>query len=210
VDIAALVPELDVTDLDVSLRFYLKVLGFSVLWSRPEECFAYLIRERAQLMLQAAAGPGRRFRNAGLETPFGRGVNFQIAVSDVNALYADVQRAGYALTLPLSALLAWWPAPSRPTSVGGDHLGTVIVILLLVPQEPVTISSACRSRPPRDRIHSSFKLIGVPGPRRGISPTMARGKEGATLPASPAPTASPVTPCGRMVCGKIPHNTVIP
>jgi catechol 2,3-dioxygenase-like lactoylglutathione lyase family enzyme len=114
VDIAALVPELDVTDLDVSLQFYLQVLGFSVLWSRPEERFAYLMRERAQLMLQAAAGPGRRFRNAVLEPPFGRGINFQIAVSDVDALHADVQRAGYALTLPLEE--RWYRVGA--TSVG--------------------------------------------------------------------------------------------
>ncbi len=59
-----LVPELDVSDIERSLAFYINVLGFSVLWSRPEERFAYLDFEGAQLMLQDAAGPGRRFRTA--------------------------------------------------------------------------------------------------------------------------------------------------
>ena len=45
---AALVPELDVADLEVSLDFYLAVLGFSVRYRRPEEAFAYLEREGAR------------------------------------------------------------------------------------------------------------------------------------------------------------------
>jgi hypothetical protein len=37
-----LVPELDVSDLDLSLTFYTELLGFEVLYVRPEEKFAYL------------------------------------------------------------------------------------------------------------------------------------------------------------------------
>ena len=54
---APLVPELDVTDLDASLAFYCDVLGFQVRYLRPEERFAYLKREDAELMLEEAAGP---------------------------------------------------------------------------------------------------------------------------------------------------------
>jgi catechol 2,3-dioxygenase-like lactoylglutathione lyase family enzyme len=99
--IASLVPELDVTDLDASLRFYVQVLGFSVCWARAEERFAFLQREDAQLMLEEAAGPGRRFTLAVLERPYGRGVNFQIACSDVDALHAAVLRAGHTACIPL-------------------------------------------------------------------------------------------------------------
>lgn len=70
---AALVPELDVSDLDASLAFYRDVLGFDVLYQRSEARFAYLQRDGAELMLEEAAGPGRRFRTAPLEPPFGRG-----------------------------------------------------------------------------------------------------------------------------------------
>lgn len=90
----ALVPELDVADLDESLRFYVEVCGFRVLYRRPEERFAYLERDGAELMLQDARGPGRRFRTVPLEAPYGRGVNLQIEVSDVRRLHDGVLAAG--------------------------------------------------------------------------------------------------------------------
>ena len=96
-----LIPELDVADLDRSLAVYCDVFGFACHVQRPEERFAYLIREGAHLMLQEAAGPGRRFRTAPLEHPFGRGVNLQIRVSDVDALHAAVRRTDLAVPVPL-------------------------------------------------------------------------------------------------------------
>lgn len=104
-----LVPELDVSDLDVSLRFYVGVVGFAVLFTRPDERFAYLTREGAELMLEEASGPGRRFRTAPLEKPFGRGVNFQIKVSSIAPLYDAVRAAGHE---PLIALEERWYAQS--------------------------------------------------------------------------------------------------
>ena len=98
---APLVPELDVGDLDTSLRFYVGVLGFSVVFQRPRERFAYLARERAELMLQDASGPGRRFRTAPLDRPFGRGINLQIAVGNVDELHARVLAAGLEPVVPI-------------------------------------------------------------------------------------------------------------
>jgi catechol 2,3-dioxygenase-like lactoylglutathione lyase family enzyme len=91
---APLVPELDVCDLARSLSFYLDVIGFTLVFERPLERFAYLAIDDAELMLQEAAGPGRRFRTAQLERPFGRGVNLQILVADVNTIHAAVIAAG--------------------------------------------------------------------------------------------------------------------
>ena len=108
---AALVPELDVADLEVSLGFYLTVLGFSVRYRRPEEAFAYLEREGAELMLQAATGPGRRFRTAPLEPPYGRGVNFQIACADGAGLYEAVVAAKAEVIIPLET--RWYRADDR-------------------------------------------------------------------------------------------------
>lgn len=96
-----LVPELDVSDLDRSLSIYVEVLGFRCHVSRSEERFAYLIREGVHLMLEEAAGPGRRFHTAPLEYPFGRGMNLQIEVADVDALYASVQQAGLSIVILL-------------------------------------------------------------------------------------------------------------
>lgn len=100
-----IVLELDVTDLDRSAGFYVGVIGFTVAFERPPERFAYLSLGPAELMLQEAAGPGRRFRTAPLEWPFGRGVNLQIAVPDVDVVHAAVRDAGL---MPLVDLEERW------------------------------------------------------------------------------------------------------
>jgi len=100
-DSARLVPELDVTDLDVSLVFYVELLRFSVAWERPEERFVYLEHAGAQLMLEEAAGPGRHLRTAPLERPFGRGINLQIEVDDVDAVYSRLLSAGHIPMVPM-------------------------------------------------------------------------------------------------------------
>jgi catechol 2,3-dioxygenase-like lactoylglutathione lyase family enzyme len=98
---ARLIPELEVDDLDRSLAFYTGVVGAIVLYARPEERFAFLELEGANLMLEEAAGPGRRFHGAPLEHPFGRGVNFQIQVSNVDEIHARVLAATARVVLPM-------------------------------------------------------------------------------------------------------------
>ncbi len=109
-----IVPELDVTSLSLSLEFYTAVLGFRVLYDRPEDRFAMIDLDGARLMLEEAAGPGRRFRTAPLERPFGRGVNFQIEVKDVRAIYARVRESQSPVIIPLEA--RWYRA-------GANELG---------------------------------------------------------------------------------------
>ncbi len=95
------VPELDVADLALSLRFYTDVLGFRLRFERPEEQFAYLTRGPVHLMLEQAEGPGRRFRTASLEHPYGRGINLQIEVPDVDLLHAQARKADAIIYVPL-------------------------------------------------------------------------------------------------------------
>ena len=97
----AVVPELDVFDLERSLAFYVGVLEFGVRFARPEEKFAYLVRGPVHLMLEEAGGPGRRFTTAPLERPYGRGMNLQIEVADVDRLYARAQAGNAAVPVPL-------------------------------------------------------------------------------------------------------------
>jgi len=52
-------------------------------------------------MLEQADGPGRRFRMAPLEYPFGRGMNLQIQVPDVDLLHAQALRACATIDIPL-------------------------------------------------------------------------------------------------------------
>lgn len=96
-----LVPELDVTDLDAALGFYTDVLGFEVVFQRRAERFTYLERDGVELMVEEAAGPGRRFHTAPLETPFGRGVNFQLPVDDLDAVHARATRWGAEVVVPV-------------------------------------------------------------------------------------------------------------
>jgi catechol 2,3-dioxygenase-like lactoylglutathione lyase family enzyme len=96
-----LVPELYVSDIGRSRRFYTEVLGFAVLYERPEERFAYLVREGAALMLDQPADPGRTWLAGPLEHPYGRGVNLQIEVGHIDSLHAAVLASGAPIERPL-------------------------------------------------------------------------------------------------------------
>jgi catechol 2,3-dioxygenase-like lactoylglutathione lyase family enzyme len=117
---SVLVPELDVTTLAASLRFYREVLGFRVLFERPVERFAYLERDGVELMLQEAAGPGRRVRTAALERPCGRGVNFQLRVEDVDTVHARAVAAGVEVVVPIEE--RWYRVDA--TETGGRWQST--------------------------------------------------------------------------------------
>ncbi|UXN74446.1 VOC family protein [Devosia sp. A8/3-2] len=96
----ALVPELSVSALPASLHFYCDLLGFSVRYGRPEEGFAYLELGVAELMLDQL-GIGRDWITGPLESPLGRGVNFQIEVVGLDPILARLQAAGIALFQPV-------------------------------------------------------------------------------------------------------------
>jgi catechol 2,3-dioxygenase-like lactoylglutathione lyase family enzyme len=96
-----LVPELYSADFARSRDFYVRVLGFSVRYDRPEDRFAYLEREGAELMIEQTRDPARLFLAGPLEAPFGRGLHLQIEVSDVVGLYTNAHAAGARLLLDL-------------------------------------------------------------------------------------------------------------
>ncbi|HZX55313.1 MAG TPA: VOC family protein [Ilumatobacteraceae bacterium] len=118
-----LVPELDVTELARSLAFYVGVVGFTLVFERPAERFAYLAINDAEVMLQQADGPGRRFRTAPLERPFGRGINLQILVPDVDATYAAVRAAGLEPVVPLEE--RWYDVDVVTPSGRWEQVGTM-------------------------------------------------------------------------------------
>lgn len=92
----SLVPELAVTDCSVSVRFWCDLLGFAVLYRRPEEGFAYLALGGAHLMLDQA-DIGRTWRTAPFDLPLGRGINFQISVPDVAVQLRQLREAAWPL-----------------------------------------------------------------------------------------------------------------
>ena len=77
------------------------MLEFRILFERSAERFAYLEHDGVELMIQEAAGPGRRFRTAPLELPCGRGVNFQLHVEDVDAVHARAVETGANIVVPI-------------------------------------------------------------------------------------------------------------
>jgi len=95
---AALVPELDVSDLPHSLDIYTRLFGFTVNYTRPG--FAYLSLGRVQWMLSQIR-PGGPWQTGALEYPLGRGINFQIGVPDVEALHARLQAEAYPIFVPM-------------------------------------------------------------------------------------------------------------
>lgn len=90
----AIVPELSVTDWQKSRDFYCDLIGFSVLYDRPEEGFVFLTLGRAQIMLDQI-GIGRDFHgiDAAPAYPFGRGMNLQIMVSALAPILERLEEA---------------------------------------------------------------------------------------------------------------------
>jgi catechol 2,3-dioxygenase-like lactoylglutathione lyase family enzyme len=98
----ALVPELAVSDWGLSRAFYTGIIGFDILYERPDEGFSFLTLQDAQLMIDQI-GLGRTFdiTDAPLQKPFGRGLNLQIRVPDVGAIMGRLEDAKVPLYLPL-------------------------------------------------------------------------------------------------------------
>ena len=98
---ARLVPELTVSDIRRALDFYTGLIGFRILYDRPEQRFAYLDLEGAELMLEEFSEGPRDWRTGPLENPFGRGMNLQIEVRDVDALHARLTAAHWPIFWPM-------------------------------------------------------------------------------------------------------------
>lgn len=96
-----LVPELYVSDIARSLSFYRDVLGFEILYDRPEQRFACLSGHGATVMLEQPTDPERTWLAGSLEQPYGRGVSFQIEVDDIKRLYREVLAAEASVFLPI-------------------------------------------------------------------------------------------------------------
>ena len=96
-----LVPEMIVSDLACSLRFYCEVLGFRIEYQRPKHHFAFLSFHGSQLMLEQDDLEESSWRVGPLEAPFGRGMNLSIKCPDVQGLVARFETAGHTLRKPL-------------------------------------------------------------------------------------------------------------
>jgi catechol 2,3-dioxygenase-like lactoylglutathione lyase family enzyme len=101
VDFNPLLPELIVSDIKQSLKFYRDVIGFKVEYQRPEDGFAFISYHGSQLMLEQDRFKESPWRVEPLEKPFGRGMNLSIECPDVNSLIRTLKKSGYRLQKPI-------------------------------------------------------------------------------------------------------------
>lgn len=92
-----LIPELSVTDIEVSKEFY-KSLGFHIVYERKETRFAFIELDGNQLMIEELndnwdVGP--------LERPFGRGINISMSVDNVEEMFNNLKEKGIKFFLEL-------------------------------------------------------------------------------------------------------------
>jgi catechol 2,3-dioxygenase-like lactoylglutathione lyase family enzyme len=91
---ARLVPELHVNDLEVSLAFWRDACGFEIAYRRDEECFVFLQRHGAQIMLCQRHG---RYETGSMASPLGQGAMFQIYVESLTPILSSLRAIGWRL-----------------------------------------------------------------------------------------------------------------
>ena len=90
----ALIPELSVSNIERSLEFYLEILTFKIEYQRPEDKFALLSLSDCQIMIEEVNG---HWDTGELSYPFGRGINFQITVNDIDPIYRNLIKHDYPI-----------------------------------------------------------------------------------------------------------------
>ena len=73
-----LIPELVVSNINISRDFYVNMLGFKVEYEREEDKFIFLSLGNIQLMLEE----GSEDELSQMEYPFGKGINFTFGVDN--------------------------------------------------------------------------------------------------------------------------------
>jgi catechol 2,3-dioxygenase-like lactoylglutathione lyase family enzyme len=87
-----LIPELSVSNFQKSLEFYTKILGFKVEYSRKK--FAFLSLQGSQIMIEEI---NNHWKTGELKYPFGRGINFQIEINDINPILKSLRKNNHTL-----------------------------------------------------------------------------------------------------------------
>ncbi len=83
----SLIPELTVADIERTKEFYVGILHFKIDYERPEDRFVFLSYENIQIMFEQENG---HWNVGELEHPYGRGINFEMTVSDVEDIYKRI------------------------------------------------------------------------------------------------------------------------
>lgn len=95
-----LIPELSVSNLNESLKFYVNSIGFKIEYQRPENKFVFISYQGTQFMLQELE-ENEKWSIGELKHPYGNGVNFQIEVSNVEKIYDALKTSGYKIAFDI-------------------------------------------------------------------------------------------------------------
>mgnify|MGYP001075767515 FL=1 len=82
----SLIPELSVTDIEKSKKFYLN-LGFKIMYERKEDKFCFLYLEDNQIMIEEI---NNNWNVGEMKYPFGNGINISMTVSDIDSFYENI------------------------------------------------------------------------------------------------------------------------
>ena len=94
-----IIPELSVTNLKESLKFY-QTVGFKIEYERVENKFVFLSLGEIQFMLQEISTVDK-WNIAPLKYPFGNGVNFQLEVENVDNIYNLLKEKNYKIAFEM-------------------------------------------------------------------------------------------------------------
>lgn len=90
-------PEFDVFNLEETLNFYVNLVGFHVVYDRPEDKFAFLQFENVQIMVQEIDFENNKWGTGELKYPLGVGINFEIDVTNIDEIYNKLTEANYKI-----------------------------------------------------------------------------------------------------------------
>ena len=94
-----IIPELSVTNLKESLKFY-QTVGFEIEYERVENKFVFLSLGEIQFMLQEISAEDK-WNIAPLKYPFGNGLNFQLEVDNVDKIYNLLKENNYKIAFEM-------------------------------------------------------------------------------------------------------------
>ena len=92
-----MIPEFDVFNLEKSLEFYTKFIGFDIVYTRDEDKFAFLQMDNVQIMIQEIELKNNKWQVDTLKYPLGNGINFQIDVTNIDEIYNNLKDNKYTV-----------------------------------------------------------------------------------------------------------------
>ena len=94
-----MIPELSVTNLKNSLKFY-QTVGFKIEYERVENKFVFLSLGEIQFMLQEISAEDK-WNIVPPKYPFGNGINFQLEVENVDKIYNILKENSYKIAFEM-------------------------------------------------------------------------------------------------------------